>query len=245
MQTLAGEGVTALAYHGGMKAQEREEIQERFMSGNADVMVATNAFGMGIDKADIRFVYHYDVSDSLDAYYQEIGRAGRDGEMAEAVLLFRQEDIGSQRFKTSEGKLEMATLEKIVDAIEDQPADAKEIAEETDLSVRKVTVAINRLADAGAVENLSDGDVALNDEVDFTETAEKAAEEHLRRQEMKRKRLDQMRDYADAATCRREILLRYFGDDFSGPCGNCDNCEAVGHEASVDEPAGTRREVVE
>lgn len=75
MAALAGEGVDALFYHGGLKAQEREDIQNRFMSGQAEVMVATNAFGMGVDKADVRFVYHYDVSESLDSYYQEIGRA--------------------------------------------------------------------------------------------------------------------------------------------------------------------------
>src|SRR5439155_1153628 len=85
MRLLDEEGVAALFYHGGLKASQREEIQEQFMSGKAEIMVATNAFGMGVDKPDIRFVYHYDVSDSLDSYYQEIGRAGRDGEKAEAV----------------------------------------------------------------------------------------------------------------------------------------------------------------
>lgn len=245
MDALVEEGVMALAYHGGMKAKEREEIQQRFMAGEAEVMVATNAFGMGVDKADIRFVYHYDVSDSLDAYYQEIGRAGRDGEKAEAVLFFRQQDIGSQRFKTSNGKLDTGTLEKIAEVIEEQPADAKEIAEEMDLSERKVTVAIHRLADAGAVETLLSGDVAVNDGVDLAEAAETAAEQHLEYEKMKRQRLDEMRDYADASSCRREILLRYFGDDFTGPCGNCDACEAEGQGIAADESSGTRREVVE
>jgi ATP-dependent DNA helicase RecQ len=77
MRLLDEEGVRALFYHGGLKASEREDIQERFMSDQAEVIVATNAFGMGVDKADVRFVYHYDISDSLDSYYQEIGRAGR------------------------------------------------------------------------------------------------------------------------------------------------------------------------
>lgn len=89
MRALKEEGLSALFYHGGMKAKDRDDIQQRFMSGDAEVIVATNAFGMGIDKSDVRFVYHYDVPDSLDSYYQEIGRAGRDGEKTGAVLFFR------------------------------------------------------------------------------------------------------------------------------------------------------------
>ena len=92
------QGIDALFYHGGLKSSERDEIQDRFMSGNAEVIVATDAFGMGIDKPDIRFVYHHDAPDSLDSYYQEIGRAGRNGEKGDAVLFFRKEDIGSQAF---------------------------------------------------------------------------------------------------------------------------------------------------
>ena len=100
---LKDRGVDAVFYHGGLKAKDRDEIQDRFMRGDVPVIVATNAFGMGVDKSDIRFVYHADVSDSVDAYYQEVGRAGRDGEPAEAVLFYRPGDISSQRYKTGQG----------------------------------------------------------------------------------------------------------------------------------------------
>ena len=110
-EELRDRGVEALAYHGGMKARERDAIQNRFMSGEVPVIVATNAFGMGVDKPDIRFVYHADVSESLDAYYQEIGRAGRDGEAAEAVLFYRSRDISAQRYKTGAGKVDARQLE--------------------------------------------------------------------------------------------------------------------------------------
>ena len=99
MRALEAEQIEALFYHGGLKGQERHEIQERFMSGEAEVMVATNAFGMGVDKPDIRFVYHYDASDSLDSYYQEIGRAGRDGDKAEAVLFYRARGYRIAKFQ--------------------------------------------------------------------------------------------------------------------------------------------------
>src|SRR5579885_2209578 len=118
MRALDEEGVHALFYHGGLKASERAGIQEKFMSDSAEVIVATNAFGMGIDKANVRFVYHYDIPDSLDSYYQEIGRAGRDGERAEAVLFFRPEDIGVQKFLAGEGKLEAEQVQHVAETLE-------------------------------------------------------------------------------------------------------------------------------
>ncbi len=245
MRSLEGEGIKALFYHGGLKGTERHEIQDRFMSGEAEVIVATNAFGMGIDKADIRFVYHHDAPDSLDSYYQEIGRAGRDGARAEAILFFRKEDIGAQAFHTSGGKIDTKKLDHVVEVIaeEGQPVKPQDIAEETDLSTRKLTSAIQRLEDAGAVEVLPSGEVQVAEQADLEQAAETVAGQQEQRQEMNKERLEQMRAYADTAACRREHLLRYFGDAFTGPCSNCDNCEAEHPAINVDPSVGTRREV--
>ena len=99
---LRERGVRAQHYHGGLSAKTRSERQRRFMeSDGIDVMVATIAFGMGVDKADVRWVFHHDVSESVDSYYQELGRAGRDGEPAEAVLFYREQDLGLRRFFAS------------------------------------------------------------------------------------------------------------------------------------------------
>jgi ATP-dependent DNA helicase RecQ len=246
MQALADEGIDALFYHGGMKGKERHEIQERFMSGAAEVIVATNAFGMGVDKPDIRFVYHHDASDSLDSYYQEIGRAGRDGQKAEAVLFYRHADIGSQSFKTSEGKIEAAVLERLATRIaeEDGPVDPEEIADEVGLSRRKLTSALQRLEDVGATEMLPTGEVRSVETADTGDAAQAAAEEQEKRRQAKRQRLEQMRMYAETSGCRRELLLRYLGDEFEGPCGFCDNCEKATGQAVVDPSVGTRSEVV-
>jgi len=245
MGHLAEEGVDALFYHGGLKASERTEIQERFMSGNAEVIVATNAFGMGVDKADVRFVYHYDVSDSLDSYYQEIGRAGRDGEKAEAVLFFRPEDIGSQGYRATESKLEPEQVEQVAAAIADQegPVEPEEVAEQAKLSETKLVSAIHRLEDVGALEVLPTGEVQLAEDADVREAARAAAEEQERRREMRKQRLEEMRAYADTSACRREHILCYFGDAFTGPCHKCDNCEAATPGIKVDPSVGTRREV--
>ncbi len=246
MQALADEQVETVFYHAGMKAKDRALVQERFMSGDAQVIVATNAFGMGVDKPDVRFVYHYGPSDSLDAYYQEIGRAGRDGAKSEAILFFRDKDIGAQSFKTGQGKIDQEVLEQIASRIagEDGPVPPEEVAGEVGLSTRKITSAIQRLEDAGAAETLPTGEVQAAGDIDPAEAARIAAEEEERRREGRRGRLEAMRQYAQTTGCRREFLLRYLGDKFSGPCNACDNCEAAAGKPRVDPAVGTRREVV-
>src|SRR4029079_18812097 len=94
-------GLRAASYHAGMRASARDKVHQRFLDDRVDVVVATTAFGMGIDKPNVRFVIHADVPESLDAFYQEIGRAGRDGEQAATVLYYRPEDLGLRKFFTS------------------------------------------------------------------------------------------------------------------------------------------------
>jgi ATP-dependent DNA helicase RecQ len=246
---LDAENIRASFYHGGLKAKERAAVQEQFMSNDLEVIIATSAFGMGIDKADIRFVYHHDVPNSLDSYYQEIGRAGRDGESAEAVLFFRPEDLGVQKFLSGEARLAPEQVEQIADYVADQegPVEPDEIADKSNLSERKVVKALHRLEDVGAVETGPTGDVQIVEEADLTEASRAAVAEQENRKKFQEERLNYMREYADLSTCRRELLLRYFGDDFTGPCHNCDNCEREATERSGDIPVdpnvGTRREV--
>jgi len=242
---LREEGVEAIFYHAGLGRKEPELAHERFMSGEANVILATNAFGMGVDKPDIRFVYHYDAPESLDAYYQEIGRAGRDGQRAEALLFYRHQDIGAQGYKTGGGSIPQETLEALARRIAEQeePVASGEIAGETGLSKRRITAAIQRLEEVGAVETLPGGEVVAVEDCDPHEAVVKATEEQNLRREAKRERLREMRDYAESTGCRRELLLRHLGDEYQGPCGFCDNCgRLMGH--APDPSEGTRREVV-
>src|SRR5439155_9408697 len=113
---LRANGVDALGYHAGMDDAERTSVQERFLRGEAFVVVATNAFGMGVDKADIRFVAHFDVPRSLEAYYQEIGRAGRDGSESYAHLLFNFADVMMQRRMIEAGRPSRELVERAWEA---------------------------------------------------------------------------------------------------------------------------------
>jgi ATP-dependent DNA helicase RecQ len=240
-ERLRDESVAAASYHAGMRPAERDDVQERFMDGDLDVVVATTAFGMGIDKANVRWVFNAEISESLDAYYQEIGRAGRDGEPAEAVLFYRAEDVGLRRFFSGTGQVEVDEIADVLDAVEhhDGPVDPAELQEETELSQTKLTTAVARLEEAGALEVLPSGEVALKPSGPEHSVAIRAAAEAAeKRRSLERSRVDMMRAYAEAYYCRRAQVLSYFGEPFTPPCGNCDNCEA-GHgvpDAPVDAP---------
>jgi ATP-dependent DNA helicase RecQ len=225
---LQDEKINAAFYHGGMKKADRDAAQDAFMSGKTDVIVATNAFGMGVDKADVRTIIHYDISESTDEYYQEVGRAGRDGKPSRAILLYRPEDVGMRRAQAAGGKLSESQVEQVVEAVSDRrtPVDPKDVQEATDLPQGKVKQAINRLEEVGAVKVLPGGEVLpAKRKIDAAEVAEEVVHEHEMYRKFRVGRVELMKDYAETRDCRRRYILNYFGEPFPDPCGHCDNCE--------------------
>lgn len=236
-EALGENGIHAAAYHAGMKATERAGVQTAFMADEIAVIVATTAFGMGIDKPNVRFVFHADISDSVDAYYQEIGRAGRDGDEATAILFYRPEDLGLRRFFAGSGQVDADQIAQVAEAIvaHDGPVDPAEVRAETGLSQSKVTAALSRIEEVGAVETLPDGAVDTPAPIaDVGPVAEAAARQQEAHHQFDQSRIAMMQGYAELDECRRAYILNYFGEATDEPCGFCDNCDAgvIGAEAT-------------
>ncbi|WP_082522998.1 ATP-dependent DNA helicase RecQ [Geodermatophilus sp. Leaf369] len=240
-EALVERGLRCRSYHAGLRKAEREDVQRAFMADELDVVVATTAFGMGIDKPDVRFVLHAEPADSVDSWYQEIGRAGRDGEPAVAVLFFRQEDLGLRRFFAA-GVPAEEDLQHVAGLVRAGAAagvqvDVAALREETHRGASPVTRDLNLLEQVGAVVLADDGTVTPAPDgpaPGAAATAARQAAEHHQRVDASR--VEMMRGLADTTGCRRQHLLGYFGEELAEPCGNCDTCRS-GSAAAVPPPA--------
>ncbi|WP_250036890.1 RecQ family ATP-dependent DNA helicase [Paractinoplanes maris] len=239
-ERLTKAGYPADFYHGGMAGGAREQKHEAFTADKVDIMVATSAFGMGIDKANIRWVAHMALPDSPDSYFQEIGRSGRDDEQAQALLLWRSEDEAIQRFFTG-GSPDEVELRELAAALRSGPKTKTELKEATGLGPRKLGSYLNLLEQVGAATTGSGTKLTVPNFAPLPAAAATAAlKEHERQQVVSRSRTDMMRGFAETRACRTQTLLAYFGEDLAKPCGHCDNCAggsaAETIEATTDEP---------
>jgi ATP-dependent DNA helicase RecQ len=238
-ETLAAWRIRCVAYHGGMSDREREDAQNVFLAKRVDVAVATNAFGMGIDRSDVRFVVHFEVPGSVEAYYQEAGRAGRDGEAASCELLFNYADTRTQEFFIEGANPGAQTIREVYQYLLNQADKDYEVHRSIEditegagvKNPMAVSSALATLARAGYVERfdlpgkrlrgtrLKRPDVFAR----ALELDEAAMEEKERRD---RDKLKSMVELCYSRVCRQEWILGYFGEEDAEPCGTCDICRS-------------------
>jgi len=224
-------GVPAAVYHSKLHKEDRTTVHELFMDETIRAVVATNAFGLGIDKPNIRFVVHYDLPGSLEAYTQEAGRAGRDTLISRCILIYRMSDTRVQNYFLTGKYPDIEEVQRVFGTIEvfgDQEGGVSmtDLRKILQLPLTKLKVILALLKKSGYIESGGKSAYAL------TEAARKNRElvlslaNYETKKSYDQSKLAMMLQYAENTSCRRRFILNYFGEDYdSNNCGKCDNCQ--------------------
>lgn len=207
------------AYHAGMPDKDRAEVQDAFLSGDLDCICATIAFGMGVDKPDVRLVVHYSLPSTIEAYYQEAGRAGRDGEPAHAALLYAPQDMMTRKSIMEKNYPPEKMVQAILKNLENTPGSASDVANRMSLDSTPINVAVKLLLENGNLEANGGAFQVLNARkaIDFSSM-------YLRRK-LEQTALEKVVGYAQTRACRRAFLIGHFGERIP-PCKRCDACDS-------------------
>ncbi len=212
-------GISSCYYHGALDKNKRKEIEGEFKKGTYKAIVSTNALGMGVDKKDIRFVIHFQFPENLMSYYQEIGRAGRDGLLSQVVLLYNPKDKQLCEFFIENSRPEIKKYKNAIVKIKNKPRTKQELSCDLYLSESQVSTLINDLVDQEII-------VKEDKTYKYCAKAPKLDENYLLWQmNQKLNELEKMTNYAQTKTCRMKYLCNYFEDYTLEKCDKCDNCK--------------------
>ena len=223
----------AAAYHAGLDAGTRDRVQTAFLSGKLDVVVATIAFGMGVDKADVRTVVHASLPGSVEAFYQEIGRAGRDGQPSRTVLLHSFADRKMHDFFIERDYPAVKDVERVAGALRSELVSVEALQQQLDLSREVVERCVDKLLSQGAAVAEMDGTIRGTGTTGW----QGGYDAQLRH---RREQVDRMVAFAEGTGCRMAALVRHFGDTGDGGrlCGRCDSCAPDRSQSAPAHPPG-------
>jgi ATP-dependent DNA helicase RecQ len=207
------------AYHAGMPDKDRAEVQDAFLSGDLDCICATIAFGMGVDKPDVRLVVHYSLPSTIEAYYQEAGRAGRDGEPAHAALLYAPQDLMTRKSIMEKNYPPEKIVQAVLKNLENTPGSASDVAARMNFDTTPINVAVKLLLENGNLEAMGGAFQVVDAKktVDFSSM--------YRRRKLEDTALEKVVGYAQTRACRRAFLIGHFGERIP-PCKRCDACDS-------------------